>query len=127
MVENNDNIIMTGFVQGEILQELYSNAFLYVLPSDVEGMPLSMLEAMSYGRRCLVSDVPENVEAGERYVDYFRHSNVESLKQILMDCLKREYTVDEEVIEYVRKKYDWNVITDKTLDVYKHVLEDVRR
>lgn len=127
MVENNDNIIMTGFVQGEILQELYSNAFLYVLPSDVEGMPLSMLEAMSYGRRCLVSDVPENVEAGERYVDYFRHSNVESLKQILMDCLKRGYTVDEEVIEYVRKKYDWNVITDKTLDVYKHVLEDVRR
>lgn len=58
-------ILMTGFVQGEVLEELYSNAYVYVLPSDVEGMPVSLLEAMSYGNCCLVSDIAENVEVIE--------------------------------------------------------------
>lgn len=54
------NIAMfTGFVQGQELEELYSNAYVYVLPSDLEGMPLSLLEAMSYGNCCLVSDIEE--------------------------------------------------------------------
>ena len=55
-------ILMTGFVQGELLEELYSNAYIYVLPSDVEGMPISLLEAMSYGNCCLISDIAENME-----------------------------------------------------------------
>lgn len=55
-------VIMTGFVEGEELEELYSNAYIYVLPSDVEGMPISLLEAMSYGNCCLVSDIAENME-----------------------------------------------------------------
>lgn len=57
-----ERVIMTGFVQGELLEELYSNAYIYVLPSDVEGMPISLLEAMSYGNCCLVSDIAENME-----------------------------------------------------------------
>lgn len=57
-----DRILMTGFVQGELLEELYSNAYVYVLPSDVEGMPISLLEAMSYGNCCLISNIAENVE-----------------------------------------------------------------
>ena len=48
---------MTDREIGEMLEELYSNAYLYVLPSDLEGMPLSLLEAMSYGNCCLVSDI----------------------------------------------------------------------
>lgn len=55
-------VLMTGFVQGELLEELYSNAYVYVLPSDVEGMPISLLEAMSYGNCCLISDIAENLE-----------------------------------------------------------------
>ncbi len=55
-------VLMTGFIQGELLEELYSNAYVYVLPSDVEGMPISLLEAMSYGNCCLISDIAENVE-----------------------------------------------------------------
>lgn len=55
-------ILLTGFVQGELLEELYSNAYIYVLPSDVEGMPISLLEAMSYGNCCLISDIAENME-----------------------------------------------------------------
>lgn len=55
-------IVLTGFVQGRELEELYSNAWLFVLPSDIEGMAISLLEAMSYGNCCLVSDIPENTE-----------------------------------------------------------------
>ena len=58
-------IIFTGFVQGQLLEELYSNAYVYVLPSDLEGMPISLLEAMSYGNCCVVSDIPECTEVVE--------------------------------------------------------------
>ena len=66
IIKENENIIMTGFVQGIELEELYSNCYLYCLPSDVEGMPLSLLEAMSYGCTCLVSDIDENVQVLEK-------------------------------------------------------------
>lgn len=59
MAKDDDRIIFTGFVQGQLLDELYSNAYIYSLPSDLEGMPLSLLEAMSYGNCCLVSDIDE--------------------------------------------------------------------
>ena len=59
LAKDNKRIIFTGFVQGQMLEELYSNAYIYTLPSDLEGMPLSLLEAMSYGNCCLVSDIQE--------------------------------------------------------------------
>ena len=59
MANDDDRIVFTGFVQGEELDELYSNAYVYTLPSDLEGMPLSLLEAMSYGNCCIVSDIDE--------------------------------------------------------------------
>lgn len=55
LAAGDERIVFTGFVQGRRLQELYSNAYVYVLPSDLEGMPLSLLEAMSYGNCCLTS------------------------------------------------------------------------
>ena len=65
LAKGDDRILFTGFVQGAILGELYSNAYIYTLPSDLEGMPLSLLEAMSYGNCCLVSDIPECAEVVE--------------------------------------------------------------
>ena len=65
LAAGDSRILFTGFVQGKILDELYSNAYLYCLPSDLEGMPLSLLEAMSYGNCCLVSDIPECAEVVE--------------------------------------------------------------
>lgn len=50
LAKGDDRILFTGFVQGAMLDELYSNAYIYTLPSDLEGMPLSLLEAMSYGK-----------------------------------------------------------------------------
>jgi len=82
MAKDDKRIIFTGFVQGRILQELYSNAYVYVLPSDLEGMPLSLLEAMSYGNCCLVSNIPECTDVVEDKAVIFKRGDVIDLQKI---------------------------------------------
>ena len=79
LAKDDKRIIFTGFVQGQMLEELYSNAYIYTLPSDLEGMPLSLLEAMSYGNCCLVSDIQECTEVVEDKALIFKKSNVQDL------------------------------------------------
>ena len=119
-VKNSENIIMTGFVQGEILEELFSNCFLYILPSDVEGMPISLLEAMSYGKNCLVSDIEENKEVVEDMATTFKKSNVEDLKIQLEKCLteKNNRKSSEDIANFVIKKYNWDEVVDKLEELY---------
>ncbi len=113
-------IIMTGFVQGEELQELFSNAYLYCLPSDVEGMPLSLLEAMSYGRNCLVSDIEENTQVCGKYATTFKKGNSDDLIEKLDYCLKGHNRYEEqEISDYILKKYSWEDVINKTLESYK--------
>jgi glycosyltransferase involved in cell wall biosynthesis len=87
MAADDGRVVMTGFVKGEVLEELYSNCFMYVLPSDREGMPLTLLEAMSYGCRCLASDIPEIVEVAGNHAWLFEHGNTNSLGDALMQHL----------------------------------------
>ena len=89
MAKNNKNIIFTGFVQGQILDELYSNAYIYCLPSDLEGMPLSLLEAMSYGNCCLVSDIEECTSVIEDKAHIFNKSDIQSLKDKIQELLDK--------------------------------------
>ena len=120
--DKSDNIIFTGFVQGKELQELYSNAYLYVLPSDVEGMPISLLEAMSYGNACLTSDIPECTEVCGEAAAYFEKSNEESLEKALVELTKsREKTeqLKSSAAEYVLKRYSWDEVVEKTLALYR--------
>ena len=86
LAKGEDRILFTGFVQGAMLDELYSNAYIYTLPSDLEGMPLSLLEAMSYGNCCLVSDIPECAEVVEDKALIFKKSDVENLREKLQDA-----------------------------------------
>lgn len=117
--KNNKRIIMTGFVQGDELKELYSNCYLYCLPSDVEGMPLSLLEAMSYGKNCLVSNIPENTQVIDKFGTYFEKSNVEDLKNKLQKCLDINNKISEnEISNYILSKYNWNKIVDETEKIY---------
>ena len=83
MAADDERIRFTGFVQGAVLDELYSNAYVYTLPSDLEGMPLSLLEAMSYGNCCLVSDIPECADVVADKGVLFHKSDVEDLRQKL--------------------------------------------
>lgn len=119
-VKDDKRIIMTGFVQGDELRELYSNCYLYCLPSDVEGMPISLLEAMSYGRNCLVSSIEENIQVTEDYATSFEKSNVEDLKLKLEQCLNKENRKeDNEISQFILNKYNWDDIVEKTEKLYK--------
>lgn len=116
-------ILFTGFVQGRELSELYSNAYLYVLPSDLEGMPLSLLEAMSYGNCCLVSDIPECASVIEDRGFTFKAGDIDDLGnklQMLCDNSSLVEDMKKTAAEYICRKYDWNDVTDRTLAVYKN-------
>lgn len=122
LAKSDERIIFTGFVQGKELEELYSNAYLYCLPSDLEGMPLSLLEAMSYGNCCLVSDIEECSSVIEDKGIAFKKSDINDLKQKLqMVCddveIVKKYKT--EASEFICKKYNWDDITNRTLKLYK--------
>ena len=121
MAAQDRRVIMTDFVSGQTLEELYSNAYVYVLPSDVEGMAISLLEAMSYGNCCLVSDIPENTEVVEQYGISFRKSDVASLKEKLEYLLQNPREVAElqsRSADFICKKYDWDRIVSETERLY---------
>lgn len=117
-----ERVLFTGFVQGRALAELYSNAYLYCLPSDLEGMPLSLLEAMSYGNCCVVSSIPECTEVvGDRAV-VFEKSDAADLRkklQTLLDDPKRVESFREKAADCVCAQYDWEDVVEKTLAVYR--------
>ena len=114
-------IILTGFVEGRMLQELYSNAYVYVLSSDLEGMPMSLLEAMSYGCCCLVSDIPECTEVVEDHAAVFRHGDVDDLGRQLSALIaapERVNAMRKNAAEFVCAKYSWDSVTTRTLALY---------
>ena len=125
MATGNPNIIFTGFITGDVLMEIYSNAYLVALPSDVEGMSLSLLEALAYGNAVLCSDIPENTLVTEDKAVHFQKSNVEDLAQKLQkmcDDVSMTEELKKGVDEFILRKYNWKDIADATADLYKKVL-----
>ena len=115
-------IVFPGFVQGRILEELYSNASVFVLPSDLEGMPISLLEAMSYGLCCLTSNIPECKDVLGNCGEVFEKGNVSDLvsklqKLLLMPELRKEY--GNAARKRVLSQYDWDSVVKKTLKLYQ--------
>lgn len=122
MAAGDDRIFFTGFVQGRILEELYSNAYVYILPSDLEGMPLSLLEAMSYANCCLVSDIPECTEVIEDKAVVFPKSDVNALRnklQHLCDDTRVVGNFKASAADFICQKYNWDDVVAKTLDLYR--------
>ena len=122
LAKDDKRIIFTGFVQGQMLEELYSNAYIYTLPSDLEGMPLSLLEAMSYGNCCLVSDIQECTEVVEDKALIFKKSNVQDLQNKLQEACDRTENIMElkqQAADYICKKYNWDDVVEETLKLYR--------
>lgn len=116
------NIIMTGFQQGSVLDELFSNAYIYCLPSDLEGMPLSLLEAMSYGNCCLVSDIDECREVVKDKAVVFERGNIYDLLQKLQMLCDDEAIVSnyrKDAADYVYKEFNWDEVTKRTIELYR--------
>ena len=122
LAAGDDRILFTGFVRGQMLEELYSNAYLYTLPSDLEGMPLSLLESMSYGNCCLVSDIAECTEVVEDKAMVFRRGDVEDLSEKLQTACDREDLVQgykKNAAGFICGKYDWDEVATETVRLYE--------
>lgn len=121
MAKEDKRILFTGFVQGQMLDELYGSAYIYTLPSDLEGMPLSLLEAMSYGNCCLVSSIPECTEVVGDKAFVFEQSNVFDLKeklQYICDNPEKVQQFKMQAAEYICERYDWNSVVEETEKLY---------
>lgn len=122
IAKEDKRILFTGFVQGQELEELYSNAYVYALPSDLEGMPLSLLEAMSYGNCCLISDIPECAEVVEDKALIFKKADVKDLQSKLQDACDHSEKVDahkKQAADFICSKYNWDEIVQATLKLYR--------
>ncbi len=122
LIKPDSRIIQTGFVQGRVLEELYSNAYVYTLPSDLEGMPLSLLEAMSYGNCCLTSDIPECADVVEDMGITFKKGNIDELKNVLQQLCDNKDIVNKyksAARDRICEKYNWDDVTGRTLKLYK--------
>ena len=123
LAKDDSRIIFTGFVQGKELDELYSNAYVYTLPSDLEGMPLSLLEAMSYGNCCLVSDIDECASVVEDKAFIFKKSDVADLQSKLQKACDDKEQVQkykDEAADYICQKYNWDDVTERTVKLYRN-------
>lgn len=117
-----NRILFTGYVQGEVLDELYSNSWLYCLPSELEGMPVSLLEALSYGNCCLCSDIPECADVVRDRGYLFKNRNEESLRENLQRLCDNPGLVEaarRRVDNTLFEEYNWNDIAEKTLELYR--------
>jgi len=111
-------VILTGFIKGEPLRQLFINTRLFVLPSFYEGLPISLLEAMSYGLDILASDIPANKEVKLPEVFYFETGNIEALTE----KLEQKLSAIEVVRNYDMSRYNWENIARQTYEVYKEVV-----
>lgn len=121
LASGDERIIFTGYVYGQEVQELYSNAYIFVLPSNLEGMANALLEAMSYGNCCLISDIPENTEVAKDNAVWFKKGNVANLQekmQILLDDTKTVAKYKHDAAPYVLERYNWDMVVDQMLRIY---------
>ena len=127
--QNDPNIIMTDYLVGDLLKELYSNCGLFVLPSHTEGLSLSLLEALSIGARCLVSDIPENTVVTDIYGAAFKPEDTDDLARALERECAQEYpdAMRQQQIEYIHTNFEYDVMLDRYEEVYHHVVGDPLR
>jgi glycosyltransferase involved in cell wall biosynthesis len=123
------NVVMAGFQTGDGLRQLYAHAALFVLPSSHEGLPIVLLEALSYGLPVLVSDIAPNLEVVGDPEHIFHVGDCEELGAKLLVLTKTRLSASER--EIVRResasRYDWSDIASRTSDIYDDLLGRTRQ
>jgi len=122
LAASSPNIVFVGFQTGETLAQLFSNAYLYVHPSEAEGLAITILEAMSYGTCVLVSNIPENMESIDHAGFSFKSKNVNDLYEMLVYLLDFPESVKqhgEKCFNFIKNNFDWNDIARDVEKIYK--------
>ena len=125
LAEGDERILFPGFVEGRLIEELFSHCYVYVQPSEVEGLSLSILEAMSYGNCCLVSDIPENLEAIGNDGFHFANKNIDDLADRLRWLLEHREeieTINAGAKERISQYYSWQSISEQIEKLYLSIL-----
>lgn len=112
-------VVLTGFVKGRKLHSLLTNARCYCLPSSHEGLPIALLEAMSYHLPVVVSDIPANLEVGLSSGCYFHCGDVDALAVRLQKVMDEDY----HRVQYDMAPYDWDRIAEQVMRIYESLLK----
>jgi glycosyltransferase involved in cell wall biosynthesis len=123
LAEQSPNIIFTGFQGGDTLKQLFANAYLYIHPSEAEGLSMTILEAMSHGTCVLISNIPENLEAIDHSGFSFETKNVDDLYEKLVYLLNFPEGVKrrgERGFKFIKENFDWEKIVKMVEEVYKN-------
>jgi glycosyltransferase involved in cell wall biosynthesis len=119
-------VVFPGHVSGTLLDELYAHCAFYVLPSTVEGLPISLLEAMSFSRPVVVSDIPENLEVAEGIAVTFKRGDPSDLARALRSMLDMDERERERLgrlgRERVMREYTWDHVTDEVEHLYRRTI-----
>lgn len=121
LAADDPRIIFTGFQSGEVLAELYSHAYLYIHPSESEGLSLTILEAMAHGTTVLMSNIPENLETIDHSGFSFENGNIRDLQKKILYLLGKPDLVAERAKlgrQFVRQKFNWEAIVMETERIY---------
>jgi glycosyltransferase involved in cell wall biosynthesis len=110
-------VVLTGYIKGEKMNQFMTNASLFVLPSYHEGLPIALLEAMSYNLDVIVSDIPANTIRELSSDDFFAVGNVDDLAQ----TLQRKLAAPATPRQYDLSAYDWNNIAEQTEALYNEI------
>lgn len=116
-----ERVVMLGYVYGDVLDELWSNAYFVVQPSVLEGLSISLIEAISHGKCVLASDIPENLEVVEDCAVTFQTRDVNDLRgkmRHLLDQPEMVADVAERCRRHAERHYSWNRIVEATEAVY---------
>lgn len=120
-----EGIVLTGFLTGTALRQIYTHAGAFVLPSSHEGLPIAMLEALSYGLPVLASNIPSNVAVGLNADAYFPLGNLtaltNSMRHLSMHPLDARSRLERR--QWVALRYDWDNVAERTLATFARVNE----
>ncbi len=119
-----EGVVLTGYVSGKELGELYSNTGLFILPSYYEGLPIALLEALSYSLPVLVSDIPQNREVPLENCRYFRPGDIEELAEKIDQLFKKGIDKEERKKYYrlIKDRCNWKTIASKTFSEYRKLI-----
>jgi glycosyltransferase involved in cell wall biosynthesis len=125
----NPDILLTGYVTGNKLAELFSHARCFVLPSYHEGLPIVLLEALSYGLPVIASDIAANLEVEIKGIEYFSCGDITDLSKALIRISDKQVSEAQAVsiLQALEVSYNWQRIADQTCSVYEQVMSRQRR